>query len=173
MFNVPSVFYGKRIRPGTFRITDSDISGSDGRVSITLRDDGRGNLYRADSKSSHAKWSSVGNIFYNEGVVIVKTPNIPFFGKRYFDVEFNGEKSVHVMKIHAPCPAGQVNSSSNPAFSPVSASLNANDPDSRFVYITNVVFHDKNLNVVARTNLAQPIVKRDSDKFLFKVKIDF
>ena len=70
-------------------------------------------------------------------------------------------------------PAGQINSSSNPSYIPISASLNANDQDSEFVYITGINFHDDNLNVVMRANLAQPIVKRKGDKILFRPQIDF
>ena len=32
---------------------------------------------------------------------------------------------------------------------------------------------DENMNVIARTNLAQPVTKRETDKFMFRVKVDF
>ena len=72
-----------------------------------------------------------------------------------------------------PARAGLFNSSSNPAFKIVSASLDANDKDPEFVYITGINYHDENLNVVMKTNLAQPVIKRSSDKYLFRTKIDF
>ena len=55
----------------------------------------------------------------------------------------------------------------------LSASLEANDVDSEFVYITGIYFHDDNMNVIMKANLAQPVVKRDEDDFLFRVKLDF
>ena len=48
IFNIPNLFYGNRIEPGTFTLTDENLSGSAGKVSITLKDDGQGSLYRAD-----------------------------------------------------------------------------------------------------------------------------
>ena len=172
-FNISNLFYGKRIEPGTFEITDSSVTGSKGHLSIKIRDDGYGSLYRADSKTEHAKWNSIGNIFYDEGIVVIKTPNIPLFGKDQFEVSFNAEQNLHTLKMSIPARAGLFNSSSNPAFKIVSASLDANDKDPEFVYITGINYHDENLNVVMKTNLAQPVIKRNSDKYLFRTKIDF
>lgn len=173
-FNISNIFYGKRINPSSFIIRDSNISGTNSRVSIRLCDDGLGNLYRADSTGSHASWASVGNIFYNEGVVFVKSPNIPFFGKNGYEVELEGEQPIHIMKIRTTAGSGLVNSSSNPSYQDVSASFNVNDADTgKFVYITNVNFHDDNLNVVMRTHLAQPVIKRDADKIVIASKFDF
>lgn len=172
-FDVSNLFYGNKILPGSFKMTDSNISGSDGRISITLKDDGFGNIYRADCYSSQSSWNSVGNIFYNEGIVLVKTPMIPFFGKDQFEMSFKGEQNIHSMHINVMASANMLNSSSNPAYIPVSASLAANIEDQKFVYITGAHFHDDNLNVVAKTQLAQPIMKRSGEKYLIRVKIDF
>jgi hypothetical protein len=172
-FEISNIFFGNRIKPESFKITDSKISGSGDKVSIALRDNGYGNLYRADSLTEHAKWNSVGNIFYNEGIAVVKSPNIPFFGKEQFSMEFEGEQTIHVLMLSAEASAGLVNSSSHPNFIPVSASLNVNESDTSFVYITNIDWLDDNLNVVMKTNLAQPIKKRNSDKLLVKAKMDW
>lgn len=201
-FDVSNMFYGNRILPGSLTIRDTAISGTGGKVSITLKDDGNGNLYRADSKEHNATWSSVGNVFYNEGIISIKSPNIPFFGKDQFEIEFQGEQNIHMMRIHALARAGQINSSSNssvatndfpvygihrpdvlstsPGFdrvrtvagTEISASLNANETDESFVYITGLNFHDENLNVIMKTKFAQPVIKRNSDKILFKIKLD-
>ena len=40
-------------------------------------------------------------------------------------------------------------------------------------YITGLNLHDDNMNVIARANLAQPIVKTDSDKMVIKLRIDY
>lgn len=172
-FDISNMLYGRRILPGTFQVIDWGLTGSDGRVRITLRDDGSGNLYRADAKTKHATWSSVGNIFYNEGVSLVKSPNLPLFCQDHISMSFQGERQIYVMRINVPCPAGEINSSSNPSYMPISASLNANETDSQFVYITGLAFHDNDLNVVMRTNLSQPIIKKLGDKVLFRPKIDF
>lgn len=172
-FDVSNMFFGKRIYPGTFSITDTNISGTNGRLSLTLKDDGYGNIYRADCVTSAALWNSVGNIFYNEGIVVIKSPMIPFFGKSQFSISFKGEQSVHTMRINVLANANQLNSSSNPTYLPVSASLAANQDDQKFVYVTNLNFHDDNLNVILKTQLVQPLVKRVGERFLLRTKIDF
>ena len=173
IFDISNLFYGKRIKPGTFVIKDNTITGSGGDLTMTLKDDGYGNLYRADGLSDHAKWNSVGNVYYNEGIAIIKSPNIPIFGKDSFQVEFKGENEVHVFKTDVVAPAGFVNSSSNPNYIVASSSAEANDKDSQFVAITGINFHDDNLNVIMKTKFAQPVIKKSTDKILFRNKLDF
>lgn len=172
-FDISNLFYGLRILPGTFQITDSSLSGSEGALSVTLRDDGRGNLFRGDCVSSQASWNSVGNIFYNEGVVVVKSPHLYFFGKEQFDVSFQGEQTVHSLRISAFAAANTLNSSSNASYIPVSASFNANELDPKFVYVSDIYGLDRDMNVVMRTTLAQPVLKRTNDRYLFRTRLDF
>jgi len=172
-FDASNLFYGNRIEPGTFELVDNDVTCSDGKIKITLRDNGIGGLYRADAETPHPAWSDVGSIMYEEGVAVVKSPVIPYFGKEQFNVTFQGEQNLHIMEIHVPCGAGTINSSSNPQYQPLFASNFASETDSEFVYITGLNFHDENLNVVARTNLATPVMKRESDGYVFRVKVDF
>lgn len=172
-FDISNLYYGKRILPGTLELFDPSLTGSGGAVSVKLKDDGLGNIYRADSLTPHATWNSVGNVFYNEGIVVIKSPHLYFTGADQYAVSFRGEQNVHVSRLNAIAPANTLNSSSNPSFLPVSASAYPNDPESEFVYITGINVHDADLNVVARTQLAQPIVKRHGDRVLFKIKIDY
>lgn len=175
-FDISNLYYGSRILPGSFQLTDVGMSGSAGRISITLKDDGFGNIYRADSLTEHCTWNSVGNIFYNEGIVAVKSPHLYLFGKDQYELSFKGEYQLHTSKYEILAPSGLLNSSSNPTFAKVegyvSASADINDND-KFVYISNLNFHDENLNVVAKAVLAQPVLKREGEKLLFKVAFDF
>lgn len=173
MFDMSNMFYGERINPGSFTIKDTDISGTDGKVQVTIKDNGLGSMYRADALTKHATWNSIGNIFYSEGIMLIKTPNVPFFGQDQWETTFEGEHCVHTLKFDVVAPNGMVDSSSNPSYQEISASFNANDKDGKFVYVTNILFLDDNLNVVMKTNLSQPIVKRRGDKITFRPKIDF
>lgn len=173
LFNVSNLFYGDRILPGSLSIKDAALSGSGGAVSVTLRDDGFGNLYRADCLTSASTWNSVGNVFYDEGLILIKSPHLFFFGADQFVVNLRGERSVHVLSIDAVAPAMSLNSSSNPSYLPVSASGYVNDSEQEFVYITGINFHDENFNVVMKSQLAQPIVKRTGSRILFRSRIDF
>jgi len=173
IFDISNLYYGNRILPGSFKIEDYDVTGSSGAVKMTLSDNGKGSIYRSDSLTPHPKWASVGNIFYDEGIVLIKSPNIPFFGKDQYKVSFKGEQSSHILTINVPCDVGLHNSSSNPQYQVVSASFDANDHDPKFVYIDGINFHDDNLNVIMKVKLAQPVKKRRSDEMLFKIREDF
>lgn len=174
VFDASNLFYGMNINPGTFFLRDSKITGSEGRLSLTIRDDGRGNLYRADALTEHAEWSSVGTILYDEGIAVITSPNIPFFGKGQFDVSFEGFQNLHALEINIPAPAGAINSSSNLSYSTdILPSNYANSTDQGFSIISGILFHDDNLNVITKTTMSQPIVKKQCDKYLFRVKIDF
>jgi hypothetical protein len=158
--------------PGSFEIIDASLSGSNGAISIKLKDDGFGNIYRADSLTPHCTWNSVGNIFYDEGIVLIKSPHLYFFGKEAYNMSFRGEQKLFTSKYEILAPRGFLNSSSNPSYiateNSISASLDLNDKE-KFVYISGVNFHDENLNVVAKASLAQPVMKREGERILFKI----
>ncbi len=172
-FDISNLYYGKQVKPGSLVLTDTNLSGTNNKIQITLNDDGEGNVYRADCATPVATWNSVGNIFYNEGIVMVKSPHLFFFGKDSFDLAFKGVQDIHIMTFNLLARPAQVTSSSNPSYTPLSASDNANDTDQRYVYINGINLHDDNLNVIMKTAFCQPIVKRTGDKLMFKVKLDF
>jgi len=173
IFDISNLYYGNKIFPGSFYLTDPNVTASNGIVKMTLSDNERGSLYRADALTPHAKWSSVGSLLYNEGVAVVKSPHIPFFGKDVFEAKFKGEQNTHIMTVNIPASVGLFNSSSNPSYRILSASFDASETDPRFVYISGVYLHDDNLNVIMRSNLAQPVKKRTTDEMLIRVKQDF
>jgi hypothetical protein len=88
-------------------------------------------------------------------------------------MEMRGVNSVHVMNFNLLAPSGYLNKSTNPAFMPVSASFSLTDNEKDFVYISNIDLRDENMNVVAKAQLAQPIMKRPSNNIMFKVKFDW
>lgn len=171
-FDVSNIFYGKRILPKSLLLKDPSFSGSGGAMSITLKDDGRGTIYRADCLSSASTWNSVGTIFYDEGIIAIKNPHLYFFGKEDYEISFKGEQNIHVLTVNALAPSNHLNSSSNPNFKVVPPSPFPNDPDKQFVYISNINLHDENFNVIMKTQLAQPIMKREGDRISFKLKYD-
>ena len=172
-FDISNQYYGLRILPGSFIISDSMMSGSGGAVGITIKDDGNGTLHRADSDTKASTWNSVGTIFYNEGIIAIKSPHLYFFGKHQYEMSFKGEQNIHVLRLESVAPTNHLNSSSNPSFKSLPSSLKLNETDMDYVYVSGINFHDDNLNVVMKTQLAQPIMKKHSEKLLFKVKYDF
>jgi len=172
-FDTSNLFYGSRIHPGSLIISDSNMTGSGGKVKITLKDNGRGGLYRADSDTPHSTWSGVGTVLYDEGIAVTKSPLVFMIGKEQFEIDMRGERKIHTMEISVPCPASMINSSSNPSFMALTASDDPNEKSVGPVIITGINLHDDNLNVVARVALAQPIIKRDEDRYLFRIKMDW
>jgi hypothetical protein len=172
-FDVSNLYYGMQIEPGTLQIRDTNTTGSHGKMEMTLIDDGEGNIYRSNTSGSSPDWASVGNVFYNEGIVLLKHPSLFFFGTDNYEISFKGKQNTHILTYNLFKRPLMAVSSSNPNYLPVSASTDANDTDKRFVYITGINLHDDNLNVITRTVLAQPVVARTGDKFLFKVRMDF
>lgn len=172
-FDTSNLFYGGKIHPTSLEIFDSSLTGSSGRIGMTFRDNGHGGIYRADALTPHAKWAGVGTVLYEEGIAVLKSPLVFLFGKEQFDISMRGERPVHVMEISVPCPAGQINLSTNPTFASLLASDDPNETSTGPVIITGVNLHDDNLNVVARVTLAQPIIKRSEDRYLFRIKMDW
>ena len=173
VFDISNLYYGMRIHPGSLSLTDTSLSGTNGTMSITLKDDSYGNIYRADCLTSQSKWTSVGNVYYDEGLVLIKSPHLYHFGSEQYELTFKGEQNVHMLNIESIARSNELNSSSNPDFLPISASLYPNDPDKDFVYITGLRYLDDNFNVVMKADLAQPIMKRTSDRIGFRVRLDF
>ena len=172
-FDSSNLFYGKSIRPGTYELTDNQVTASEGRLAIKLKDDKLGNLYRADAETVHATWNSVGTLLYEEGIAVIKSPNLLHFGKESFTADFEGVHNLHMLEINAIAMPGMVNSSSNPRFVSAIPSKNASDKDSEYSVISGLLIHDDNLNVIARANFAQPVVKKQNDKYMFRLKFDF
>lgn len=172
-FDVSNMFYGDSLKPKSIELKDLAVTGTSGRVQITLKDDGLGNLYRSDSDSPHAKWASVGNVLYEEGILAVKSPNIPLFGSDAWQLSFEGQRNIHVLEVNVLADKGLINSSSNPTFKKLVPTNNPNEVANEFVYLTGIQLHDDNLNVVGRANFAQPIVKRDGDRYTIRLRMDF
>jgi hypothetical protein len=175
-FDISNLYFGSRILPGSFLLKDNKLTGSAGKISISLKDDGFGNIYRSDSLTTPCSWNSVGNIFYDEGIVVIKSPHLYFFGKDGYEISFKGQYNLYTSKYEILAPGGLINSSSNPTYARVQDTIKpSQDPldNDSFVYISNLNFHDENLNVIAKATFAQPFIKRDGDKILVKIAFDF
>lgn len=174
IFDVSNMFYGKSIKPGSLTIIDPSLEYVENIMGITIKDDGKGNLYRVNDKTfTGASWASVGTVFYEEGIILIKYPQLFFTGLNQFELQFEGMQNIHVLTINAFARSGRETTSINPTYQQYALNDNANNNDPRFVYITGINVHDDNLNVIMRTRLAQPIAKKSGEKFLFKLKLDY
>jgi len=172
-FDISNLYYGNQIQTDSLYVTDLSITGSDGKMKMTLKDNGRGGMCRADADGPHSLVSNIGNCLYPEGIVIIKSPCLSYFGKDQFEIKFKGEQNIHISTLSIPLVAGNFNSSSNPSYKLLSASESPSDEGEKFVYIDSLNIHDENLNVIMRSNLAQPIKKRVDDSMVIRFKMDF
>lgn len=136
-------------------------------------DDGYGNLLRADTSGSLSLNNYVGSVYYEDGIVAIKSPHLYSFGGKDFTVEFEGEQNTHMFELVVPVKQTLFNSSSHPNFTDYAPTDRANETADTFVYLSGVNIHDENLNVIGKATFAQPLVKRAEDRFLVRLKFDF
>jgi hypothetical protein len=172
MFSVPSLYYMTRIVPGTLVMTDSSLSGSGG-LSMTLRDDSRGNIYRSDSSTKAAAWNRVGSVFYDHGIITIISPHLSFFGKNSFEISFRGEMRKTVANFSVPARSDLFNKSNNQTYKSFPPTNLISEQAEDFVYISGINLHDENFNIVMRANLSQVVQKREGDEITFRLRYDF
>lgn len=170
IFDISTQMYNKKIKKTKFNLIDDDfISGK-----ITLKDNGYYNLYRSDCNTKVAEWNYVGHIFYNDGIVCLNNPTLYYFGKTDYASEFEAEGFVNIKEINIPADAGLHNQSQNVTYdNTLRVNEAAFNSEENFVYITDINLHDENFNIVAKAKLANPVPKKDTDKLIFKLKMDF
>ena len=175
LFDISNMFYGDEISPGSLILEDLMPTGSNGSFTLKLKDDGEGNIYRSDISEGQtaAKWASVGNVLYDEGLVVVKSPNLGFFGKEDFRLTFKGKKTIYVFEVTVPVESSMHNSSSNPTYKHLRPTDYTNEIAERFNYISGIRLHDDNLNIVGKASLSQPFMKRENDRIVIKLRMDF
>lgn len=173
LIDISTIHYGHRVKPGSFVIADYGVSGSGNRVGITLKEDKRNGLYRADALTEHAHWNTQGLFYGNEGIGLVLAPTLPFFGKDTWKIELDTDASAHVFTMDVVVPEAAANVSQSPSYISFPPTTGSDEVAKNFVYIDTINVHDENLNVVARATLAQPILKRPNEEFLFRLKLDY
>jgi len=189
IFSIPTLFYGNRLRPNSIKmkshlykgggaITGTGLDkrfaqGSDQRMEVNLCDDGYGNIIRCDTSGSVATGNSVGTVYYEDGVIALKSPHLFSFGQHNYTLDFEGEQNTHILELLVPVGRNLFNSSSNPNYNAYKPVADANEEAESFIYLSTLNFHDSNINVVGKARFAQPIIKRINDRYMIRVKFDF
>jgi hypothetical protein len=182
VITVPEIYYDREILSGAFSASDINSS-AESRV---LFDNGRGGIY-----SGSLTGTLVGNIFYSEGLVVLKAGGLNDeagsndFGKDSstnfkWRVQFKGTHKVPVKIFRCRAPAGQLNASTNSSFYVVpsgSSDLYKHEREiifeRPFTYISTIGIFNKNYELVGLAKLAQPIKKEEDQDLLFRVRLDF
>lgn len=182
VITIPEIYYDNSILTGSLTASDVDADGS----TRLLYDNGRGGIF-----SGSLSGTIVGNIFYNEGFVVLKgqglnveSPNSDFgeVSSTNFKwrVQFKGVHKIPVKIFRCHAPAGQINASTNPTFFKV---LTGSDVTYRnekqlvlsqsVVYVTTIGLYNEDYELIGMAKLAQPIKKEISKNYLFRVRLDF
>lgn len=165
---------GKRIEKDSITIYDSDLGGTFGSLKMTLKDNGRGGLYRSDAKTKIADWNSVGHVLYNEGIINILHPSLENFAEVSYKISYTGHTNLNVLELNLPAYGGKTNKTRNNSnIEDLRLNESAFNSDEDFVYITDINLHDENLNIVAKAKIVQPYAKKDTDGVLFRLKMDF
>lgn len=187
--HVPAMFYGRQIVTGSVLIYDNSYNALVSR-SLYYVDDGYGNLIVSGTDIR----SKVGNVFYNEGLIVftaapvltgtvsgsvLATP----FTQQYWDsgsagvayhIEFKGSNVIDSKVFMCRMGPGDVNASNNPTYW-------TRDGNGRMVprypgnttYVTAIGIYNEERQLVAVAKLAQPIRKREKDRIDIRLKMDF
>jgi len=198
VFHIPSMFYGRQVATGSIQLICNNYN-SAGIVRV-LNDDGRGGLYISGSMTKTISgedyrgvvWNKAGNIFYSEGLAVITDPTLFDFGEGGLDwsgspdllqVSFRGQTRMIAQTLVCRLGQAEANASNNPTFSRQVGGSNLTYPQYQVkyldesggsvTYITAIGMYDENRELVAVVKLAQPIRKREKDKLMFRVRLDW
>jgi len=173
IIDISNIYYGSKIHPGTFHLYEENLTGSSGDIKLNIKDNQRGGLFRADCATKQAEWNNIGTILYEEGIAVIKTPNVPYFGKDKIDMKFRGEQTMQTLVLNVPVEVGQFMSSSNKTYQSYPPDSLPHNEKLSTIHVTTVNIHDDNFNVIMKAQLAQPITKTEEDEFIIRLKQDF
>lgn len=178
---IPEIYYDHSILTGSLTASDIDKDG-DAR---TLYDNGRGGVY-----SGSLTGTIVGNIFYSEGLVVLKggglndEPDNDFgetAGSNFkWNIKFRGVNTIPVKVFRCRARAGELNASTNPTFYTVPTLSSSEFKNERVkilsesvTYVSQIGLYNDRYELVAVAKLAQPIRKEEAQDILFKIRLDF
>lgn len=185
VITVPEIYYDREILTGSFSASDLDNAGNERK----LYDNGRGGIY-----SGSLSGTIVGNIFYSEGLIVLKggglndESNSNDFGENSptnfkWRCNFQGVHKIPTTIFRCRAPAGQLNASSNPTFYHVPQDINDVHQGEREivllqesepgVYVTAVGLYNEDYELVGVARLAQPVKKTEAQDLLFRIRLDF
>jgi len=165
---------GKKLEKDSIVMFDSDMAGTFGTLKMTLKDNGKGKLYRSDAKTKIADWNGVGHVLYNEGIINILHPSLENFAEIDYKINYTGNTNLNVLELNLPAYHGKTNKTrNNSAIENLRLNESAFNSDEDFVYITDINLHDENLNIVAKAKIVKPYAKKDSDGALFRLKMDY
>jgi len=181
VITVPEIYYDRSILTGSFTASDLDSAGDERK----LFDDGRGGIY-----SGSLTGTLVGNIFYNEGFIVLKGGGLNDeaasndFGEVSptnfkWRISFKGNHTIPVKIFRCRAPAGQLNATTNPTYYTVPSGSGVDHKNEKLIvlskpmtYITTIGLYNDNYELVGMARTSQPIKKESTSDLLFRIRLD-
>jgi hypothetical protein len=130
------------------------------------------------------EWNKVGNVFYDEGIVVIKDPSLLDFGASWpsysnddhniLEFSFRGDSRIPVKTMMCRIDRGDLNASLNKTFW-----TEEEDGDrvrrhpSGSMYVTTVGIYNSDHELVGVARLAEPLRVRPRDRMNVKLRLDF
>ncbi len=195
---IPSQYYGEKIKEGSFRFTDSDNTDNGGN-NPKIRDDGFGNLYSTNAYHSQSAGSLsssdnyVGNIFYDKGLAVITetgswSGSVKYsdFGTNSFNLKFDSHHTITSHEYNVNLLPQDYNLTMNYSIRNVLSTdtkpltLATSTMASTFTgsdfqpYITTInLYQDGDYDTpVIQATLPRPIKKSDKINTRFKIRLD-
>ena len=129
-----------------------------------------------DSNYSALQTNKVGNIFYDQGMVIYSPYQNELVSASFtkdFTLSYKSSLDIEQSKYYINIPMNDYNTSTNPTLYDSAGSLLSFATGSDFTpYITTIGLYDSSYNLVAVAKLGAPIPKRNDIDLNFEVKFD-
>lgn len=201
VLTVPAGMAGRRITPNSVSLTDRAYSSGSFGLVRTLIDDGRGGLFLSGTAVSSSlnvatgvtspeesyrgvEWTKVGNVFYDEGLVVIKDPALLDFAAPWtaasvhrddlLQFSFRGDSRIPVKTLMCRIDRGDINASLNQTF------WEAEEDGDRIrrhpsgsIYVSSVGIYNSDRELVGIARLAEPLRVRPRDRMNIKLRMDF
>jgi hypothetical protein len=180
VITIPEIFYDREVLTGSLTASDEDSTGA----SRVLYDNGRGGIY-----SGSLTGTLLGNVFYSEGLVVLKGASVastdePFGNASVsnfkWKTSFKGTHKIPVKIFRCRAPAGELNASTNSTYYHILTGSGARHKNEKEIvmnpqatYITAIGLYNEDYELVGLAKLAQPIKKTFDKDIMFRIRLDY
>ena len=199
IIQIPSQYYGEKIKEGSFKYTDINNSSSlDTTIKPIIKDDGFGNLYATNAYHSQSNTNAsssdnyVGNIFYDKGLAVITETGSWSGSVNYsslatnYDLRFDSHHTITTLECDVTLLPTEYNLTTNYSIRNVlSTDSEPLDLGTPFIakeftgsafqpYITTInLYQDGDYDTpVIQATLPKPVRKSDKINTRFKIKLD-
>jgi hypothetical protein len=143
-----------------------------------------GGTFGSTGSYNSVGWNKVGNVFYDEGLIVIKDPALLDFAhptdhvsedeEDLLQLEFRGNSRIPVKTLMCRIDRGDYNASLNPTFYRTEEDGDrVRRHQTGSLYITTVGIYNSSRELVGVARLAEPLRVRPRDRMNVKLRLDF